>query len=148
MPNIRTTHNKISIKVGISLGFLMQLLSKKMVQLGALNDTKCLTWTYLFLQLLALWLAHIGGWRMLPQCVNEGITRGFVFALALTLILPMSQDGENLTGHGAIHSVSKCCQPAHSSNQEQPWFMLPLASARDVESYTADLFIAESLKIE
>lgn len=148
MPDITTTHNRISIKVGIPLGLLIPLLSKKMLHLGSINETKCLTWTYLFLQLLALWLAHIRGSRMLPQCVNEGITRAFVFALGLTLILPMSQDCENLTGHGAIHSVSKCCQPAHGSNQEQPWFMPPLARTRDVESSTADLFIAESLKIE
>lgn len=39
-------------------------------------------------------------------------------------------------------------QPAHGSNQEQNWFMLQVEWAREVESSTIDVFIAESLKIE
>lgn len=62
--------------------------------------------------------------------------------------MSMSQDCKNLTDHGAIHSVSKCGKPAHGSNQEQTWFMRPVEWAREVESSTSDLFIAESLKIE
>lgn len=147
MSAVLPAHHRTSIKVDIHLVVLIQFLSKEMVQLGCVNEAKCLT-SCLFLQLLA----H--GWhtsrvrRMFSECVNEWMTKEFVVAFTLTLILPRSQDCENLTDHGAIHSVSKCCQPAHSSNREQPWFMLPAERVREVESFPADVFTAESLQIE
>lgn len=68
--------------------------------------------------------------------------------LHLMLIVSMSPDYENISDHGATLFVPKCCKPAGDSDQEQIWFMLLKWWAREVESSTTDLFIAESLKLE
>ena len=109
--------------------------------LGLVTKQSKISYWCLFLQLLAQWQAHISS-RMFSKHVNEWITRESVFAFTLKWILPTSQDCKHPTDHGAIHSISKCCQPAHGSNQEETWFMLPMEWAREMEFSTTDLSLS------
>lgn len=108
---------------------------------------RLMSYSYLFLQLLAQWCVGIRGLTHVSQTYKWMNDQGICICLHSQLISPVSRLWKPHWPR-AIHSVSKCRQPAHGSNQGQAWFMLPAEWAREGESSTADLLIAESLKIE
>lgn len=151
MSHVTTAQKRISTKVDIALGFLIQLLYKKMLSVRLLKWSR-MSYSNVFVSPASSTVAGTpgggGGSSNVSWMCEWRNCQEICICLDVHWLLPRPQDCGNLTDPGAIHPVCECCQPAHGSHREQLWFMLPVEPAREAESSIADLFIAEPLEIE
>lgn len=84
MSHVTTAQKRISTKVDIALGFLIQLLYKKMLSVRLLKWSR-MSYSNVFVSPASSTVAGTPGGggvqAMFPECVNEGIARKFAFAL-------------------------------------------------------------------